>query len=59
MNAPVAMTLLLEDGSICVINPSKFGLGIGIDEARSVGKRILASGLPSHSEQNAPAGSIG
>jgi glycosyltransferase involved in cell wall biosynthesis len=42
--------------SICVVNPSKFeGWGIGIDEARSIGKRILASDLPSHREQDPPS----
>lgn len=38
-----------------VLNPSRFeGYGLSLDEARSVGKRILASDLPAHREQNAP-----
>ena len=42
--------------TICVVNPSQFeGWGISVDEARSVGKRVLASALPSHLEQNVPA----
>jgi glycosyltransferase involved in cell wall biosynthesis len=41
--------------SVCVVNPSRFeGWGIGIDEARSIGKRVLASDIPSHREQNVP-----
>jgi glycosyltransferase involved in cell wall biosynthesis len=41
--------------TICVVNPSQFeGWGISVDEARSVGKRVLASALPSHREQEAP-----
>jgi glycosyltransferase involved in cell wall biosynthesis len=42
--------------AVCVLNPSRFeGWGISVDEARSVGKRILASAVPSHLEQEAPA----
>jgi glycosyltransferase involved in cell wall biosynthesis len=42
--------------AICVVNPSRFeGWGISVDEARSVGKRVLASALPSHIEQAPPA----
>jgi glycosyltransferase involved in cell wall biosynthesis len=41
--------------SICVVNPSLFeGWGYAVDEAAAIGKRILASDLPSHREQNAP-----
>jgi len=41
--------------SVCVVNPSRFeGWGISIDEARSVGKRVLVSDLPTHREQNPP-----
>jgi glycosyltransferase involved in cell wall biosynthesis len=48
--------LALVRQSICVVNPSTFeGWGIGIDEARSVGKRILASSVPAHREQAPPA----
>lgn len=44
--------------AVCVLNPSRFeGWGISVDEARSVGKRILASSIPSHLEQDAPAAS--
>ena len=39
--------------AICVVNPSRFeGWGIAVDEARSVGKRVIASNVPSHLEQN-------
>ena len=39
--------------AICVVNPSRFeGWGISVDEARSVGKRVIASNVPSHLEQN-------
>jgi glycosyltransferase involved in cell wall biosynthesis len=47
--------LRLMRQTICVLNPSQFeGWGISVDEARSVGKRVLASALPSHREQQAP-----
>jgi glycosyltransferase involved in cell wall biosynthesis len=40
---------------ICVVNPSRFeGWGISIDEARSVGKRVLVSDIPTHREQDPP-----
>ena len=39
--------------SVCVLNPSLFeGYGMTIDEARSLGKRVLLSDLPVHHEQN-------
>jgi hypothetical protein len=42
--------------SICVVNPSLFeGWGYAVDEAASVGKRILASDIAAHREQSAPA----
>ena len=42
--------------SICVLNPSLFeGWGYAVDEAASVGKRILASDIAAHREQAAPA----
>jgi glycosyltransferase involved in cell wall biosynthesis len=42
--------------SICVVNPSLFeGWGYAVDEAASVGKRILASDIAAHREQAAPA----
>jgi glycosyltransferase involved in cell wall biosynthesis len=38
--------------SICVVNPSLFeGWGYTVDEAGAVGKRVLASDLPAHREQ--------
>jgi glycosyltransferase involved in cell wall biosynthesis len=41
--------------SICVISPSRFeGWGIGVDEARSIGKRVLVSDLAAHREQDPP-----
>jgi len=41
--------------SICVVNPSLFeGWGYAVDEAAALGKRVLASDLPSHREQAAP-----
>jgi hypothetical protein len=41
---------------VCVVNPSRFeGWGISVDEARSIGKRVLLSDIPSHREQDPPA----
>ncbi|MEP7272862.1 MAG: glycosyltransferase, partial [Acidobacteriota bacterium] len=41
--------------SICVVNPSLFeGWGLSVDEARSIGKRLLVSDLPAHREQDPP-----
>lgn len=38
-----------------VLNPSRFeGMGLSLAEARAVGKRVLASDLPAHREQDAP-----
>jgi glycosyltransferase involved in cell wall biosynthesis len=43
--------------SICVLNPSLFeGFGLAVDEARSIGKRILLSDITVHREQNPPKG---
>jgi glycosyltransferase involved in cell wall biosynthesis len=40
---------------ICVLNPSLFeGFGLAVDEARSIGKRILLSDIAVHREQNPP-----
>jgi glycosyltransferase involved in cell wall biosynthesis len=48
--------LLLIRQSVCVINPSLFeGFGFSVDEARSVGKKLILSDIPPHREQNAPA----
>jgi glycosyltransferase involved in cell wall biosynthesis len=42
--------------SICVVNPSLFeGWGYTVDEAGAVGKRVLASDLPAHREQQTRA----
>ena len=41
--------------SVCVLNPSLFeGWGYTVDEARSVGKRVLLSDIPAHREQDPP-----
>ena len=41
--------------SACVVNPSRFeGWGISIDEARTVGKSVLLSDIPTHREQDPP-----
>jgi len=43
--------------SICVLNPSLFeGFGLAVDEARSIGKRILLSDIEVHREQDPPQG---
>jgi len=45
--------LLLMRQSLCVMNPSLFeGWGITVDEARSLGKRVLLSDIPVHREQS-------
>jgi glycosyltransferase involved in cell wall biosynthesis len=42
--------------SVCVVNPSLFeGWGYAVDEAASVGKRILASDIAAHHDQDPPA----
>lgn len=42
--------------AVCVINPSLFeGFGMSVAECKSLGKRVLASDLPSHREIDAPA----
>jgi glycosyltransferase involved in cell wall biosynthesis len=44
--------LMLMRQSLCVMNPSLFeGWGITVDEARSLGKRVLLSDIPAHREQ--------
>src|SRR5262249_7298054 len=41
---------------ICVVNPSLCeGWGYAVDEAAAIGKRVLASDIPAHREQAAPA----
>ena len=48
------MFILMRE-AICVLNPSLFeGFGLTIDEARSLGKRVLLSDIPAHREQNPP-----
>jgi len=43
--------------SICVINPSLFeGFGLTVDEARSLGKKVLLSDIEVFREQNPPKG---
>jgi glycosyltransferase involved in cell wall biosynthesis len=52
---PREHVLLLMRQSVCVLNPSLFeGWGYTVDEARSVGKRVLLSDIPTHREQNPP-----
>jgi glycosyltransferase involved in cell wall biosynthesis len=42
--------------SVCVLNPSLFeGWSTTVEEAKSVGKRVLLSDLPVHREQDPPA----
>jgi glycosyltransferase involved in cell wall biosynthesis len=41
--------------SLCVLNPSLFeGFGLSVDEARSIGKKMLLSDIAPHREQNIP-----
>lgn len=52
---PHEHVLLLMRQSLCVLNPSLFeGWGVTVDEARSIGKRLLVSDLPEHREQSPP-----
>lgn len=45
--------------SIGVINPSLFeGFGFTVEEARSIGKRVILSDIPAHREQNPPKSSF-
>ena len=47
--------LSLMRQAICVLNPSLFeGFGLSVDEARSIGKRVLVSDIPAHREQDPP-----
>jgi glycosyltransferase involved in cell wall biosynthesis len=46
---------MLMRQAICVLNPSLFeGFGLTVDEARSLGKRVLLSDIAAHQEQDAP-----
>ena len=41
--------------AVCVLNPSLFeGFGLTVDEARSLGKRVLLSDIAAHQEQDPP-----
>ena len=52
---PHEHVLLLMRQSVCVLNPALFeGWGYSVDEARSLGKRVLLSDIPAHREQNPP-----
>lgn len=52
---PHEHVLLLMRMSVCVMNASLFeGWGYTAEEARSVGKRLLLSDIPTHREQNPP-----
>jgi glycosyltransferase involved in cell wall biosynthesis len=47
--------LALMRQSVCVLNPSLFeGWGYSIDEARSLGKRVLVSDIGAHRDQHLP-----
>jgi glycosyltransferase involved in cell wall biosynthesis len=49
---PRTHVLELMRQSICVLNPSLFeGYGYTVDEANSIGKKLLISDIPSHREQ--------
>jgi len=46
---------MLMRQAICVLNPSLFeGFGLTVDEARSLGKRVLLSDIAAHREQDPP-----
>jgi glycosyltransferase involved in cell wall biosynthesis len=52
---PRREVLALMRQSVCVLNPSLFeGWGYSIDEARSLGKRVLLSDIPAHRDQDPP-----
>ncbi|MGQ0792561.1 MAG: glycosyltransferase family 4 protein [Deltaproteobacteria bacterium] len=52
---PREHVLLLMRESLAVLNPSLFeGWGYTVDEARSLGKRVILSDIPAHREQNPP-----
>ncbi len=51
--------LSLMSHSVAVINPSRFeGWSTTVEEAKSLGKRVLVSDLPVHREQAPPRGSF-
>ena len=50
---PREHVLLLMRQSACVVNPSMFeGWGFSVDEAKSLGKRVVVSDIPAHREQD-------
>lgn len=52
---PVAHVKALMRQAICILNPSLFeGRSSTVEEAKSLGKRLLLSALPVHREQNPP-----
>lgn len=52
---PREHVLQLIRQSVCVVNPSLFeGWGLTVDEAGSVGKRVVLSDIPAHREQKPP-----
>jgi glycosyltransferase involved in cell wall biosynthesis len=54
-SVPRADVFSLMRQAAFVLNPSRFeGYGLSLAEARAVGKRVLASDLPAHREQNVP-----
>lgn len=53
---PIDHVRALMRQALCVLNPSLFeGWSSTVEEARSLGKRLLLSALPVHREQNPPA----
>lgn len=53
---PIDHVRALMRQAICVLNPSLFeGRSSTVEEAKSLGKRLLLSDLPVHREQNPPA----
>jgi glycosyltransferase involved in cell wall biosynthesis len=47
--------LMLMRQSVCVLNPSLFeGWGMTVEEARSLGKRVILSNISTHHEQKVP-----
>jgi glycosyltransferase involved in cell wall biosynthesis len=53
---PIAHVKALMRQAVCVMNPSLFeGWSSTVEEAKSLGKRLLLSSLPVHREQNPPA----
>jgi len=54
---PRAHVLPLMRQSVALLQPSRFeGWNIGIEEAKSLGKAVLASNIPVHLEQDPPGG---